>query len=104
MAFAVERICAFVHLQYGVRMFAPKRAPSHDQTCVQPLLGCIVLDAHSRACVRLRVHGLQEQEVQSRMRLIKFAGSLVEVQHQAFVCGSHWGCGASAPFVCAPLW
>jgi len=26
---------------------------------------------------------------QSRMRLIKFAGSLVEVQRQAFVCGSH---------------
>lgn len=29
------------------------------------------------------------REVQSRMRLIKFAGSLVEVQCKAFVCSSH---------------
>lgn len=42
----------------------------------------------------------QEVSVHPGMRLIKFAGSLVEVQHQAFVCGSHQGCGASAPLLC----
>lgn len=56
-----------------VHMFTYFRVQSHSH-----FIECV--PAHGGACTGLRVHGLQWQEVQSRMRLIKFAGSLVEVQ------------------------
>lgn len=58
---------------------------------------------YSRACIHLRVYVLQWQVAESRMRLIKFAGFLVEVQCEAFVRGSHQVVEFSASFCVCTL-
>lgn len=92
---ALETFCS--ETLHRLRNQPPRRRSA------QPLCRTHSFDAHCRACVRLRVRGLRWQEAQSRMRLIKFAGFLVQVQHQAFVCSSHRGCGGFSSYCVCTL-
>lgn len=79
-------------------VYAAARPPS-GPTPLQP-------DLPSR--MRPSYESLEREVFRPGMRLIKFAGSLVEVQHQDLLfCGSHRGSGGfggarASPFVCAP--